>query len=301
MVDCTYSHESIWTCEHHRYAVARWWGLWIAAANGRLVNFNSDAAQALFAARRTNHSALSEYVLNTGDNALVMHTAAKREVPLETQQAQPVPPPPPPVQPVAKPEPTRIPTVATPAPTPTVAPPPAPAQEPTIKPVSEAKALAPVPTEIPIPAMGNIGIAAVWTAERGTDIDLWVAAKQGLPEAYWHRPCVERVRYFRDIRTSQRVKDNAQWRQAWEYVEIERAQVNEPTIWLNVYAASGPVSGIIRVQFNGRVVDRPFKFDVRRGNKGLDANPPVRARSAYWQEVKLTDFFPDTLTQNNSR
>jgi hypothetical protein len=307
-VNWAYSHETIWTCEHHRYAVARWWGLWIGAANGRLVNFNSDAAQALLAATRTNHSALSEYIANTGDNALVMHTASKREIPLEIQQAPPVPPPPLPVQSVAKPEPTPtpIPNVATPAPTVAAFPAPVdtlpvPAQEPTIKSASEAKTLAPMPTEIPIPAMGNIGIAAVWSAESGTDIDLWVAAKPGLPEAYWHRPRVERVHYFRDIRTSQRVKENAQWRQAWEYVEIEKAEINEPTIWLNVYAASGPVNGIIRVQFNGRVVDRPFKFEVGRGNKGLDANHPARGRSPYWQEVKMADFFPDTLTQNNSR
>jgi hypothetical protein len=46
-------------------------------------------------------------------------------------------------------------------------------------------------------------------------------------------------------------------------------------------------------------VDRPFSFNVRRGNKGLDSHPFARVRSPYWQQVKLSDFFPEQFTQRN--
>lgn len=309
-VSWAYANENIWASEYHRYVVTRWWGLWIGAAGGRLVNFSSDAPQVLFAATRTNQRAVGDYALSTDDNALVMHTAAKRAVPITGPQVPTAQPPTPPPLPVAKSEPTPVPApaaiVAAPPPVPQMAPPPTPTEAPPahpqelpIKPASQVQTPTPVPTEIPTPALGNIGIAAVWSAGRDTDIDLWVAAKPGLPEAYWHRPRVERVRYFRDIRTSQSDRATMQWRQAWEYVEVERAQIGDPTVWLNVYAASGPVSGIVRVQFDGRVVDRPFHFDVWRGNKGLDSNHSARARSPYWQEVKLLDFFPVGLAQAN--
>ncbi|MCX6923691.1 MAG: hypothetical protein NT154_10865 [Verrucomicrobia bacterium] len=307
-VSWAYANENIWASEHHRYVVTRWWGLWIGAAGGRLVNFSSDAPQVLLTATRTNQRAVGDYALSTADNALVMHTPAERVVPVMGQQAPTALPPTPPPQPMAKselaPAPAPAAIVAALPPTPQVAPPPAPVeapprpqQEPLIKPASQVQTPTPVPTEIPSPALGNIGIAAVWSADRDTDIDLWVAAKPGIPEAYWHRPRVERVRYFRDIRTSQRDRVTIEWHQAWEYVEVERAHIGDPTVWLNVYAASGPVTGIVRVQFDGRIVDRPFQFDVRRGNKGLDSNQPARAHSPYWQEVKLADFFPVGLPQ----
>jgi hypothetical protein len=180
------------------------------------------------------------------------------------------------------------------------APPRAPETEPPAKPVEETVIAIPVPSEIPKPAVGNIGIAAVWNAERGTDIDLWVAARPGLPEAYWNRPRVERVRYFRDIRTSQMVKANVQWQSVWEHCEVERAQAGEPTLWLNVYEATGPVSGIVRVQFDGRVVDRPFKFNVTRGNKGNDSRIVDRRRSPYWQEIRLEDMLQATSAKKSA-
>lgn len=304
-----YGSESVWASQNHRERVARWWSLFIAGQgpNATLAAFSADAPQVLLAATRTNHRAIGQYAVNMDDSTVVMHTATAREVPLKIQ-ARPVPPPDPLPQPVAKAEPPPPPVLAAvvvmPPPEPPVAPPtrteePAPAleQEPPAKVVEETVIAIPVPSEIPKPAIGNIGIAAVWSAERGTDIDLWVAAKPGSTEAFWNRPRVERVRYFRDIRTSQAVNENAQWRTAWEYVEVERAQVTEPTVWLNVYAAKGPVSGIVRVQFDGRVVDHPFQFNVAGGNRGRDSNMAARSRSPYWLEIRLEEIYSRTTTE----
>jgi hypothetical protein len=286
-----YSSESVWASQNHRERVARWWSLFIAGQgpNAMLAAFSSDAPQVLLAATRANHRPIGDYAVNADDTALMMHIAAQREVPAKIQ-ARPAPLPEPLPQPVAKvePPPTPPPVAVSPARAPEPEPPP--------KSVEETIISIPAQSEIPKPAVGNVGIAAVWSADPGTDIDLWVAAKHGLPEAYWNRPRVPHVRYARDIRTSQTVKENAQWRAVWEYVEVEGEQVTEPTVWLNVYAARGPVSGIVRVQFDGRVVDRPFKFDVTNGNRGRASNIAARSRSPYWLEIRLEEIFKQTPT-----
>jgi len=68
----------------------------------------ADTSQVLLGATRTNHRAISEFVVDPDDAALVMHTAAQREVPVKIQ-ARPAPPPEPAPQPVAKIEPPPIP------------------------------------------------------------------------------------------------------------------------------------------------------------------------------------------------
>jgi hypothetical protein len=146
-----------------------------------------------------------------------------------------------------------------------------------------------------------MGIAIIWQAAPGTDIDLWVAANAPLPEAYWRRPRVERVRHFRDIRTSQSVKGHPNWKAAWEYCEVKSARLDEVSVWLNVYDADGPVTGIVRVQFNGKILDRPFKFDATRGNRGRDSTLASRARSPYWQKIHLEEFFPSPSESSSRR
>lgn len=298
----SYGTENLWTSPNARQLVSRWWCLYTASQGGTLGAFNADTPQIMLAAARANHRAIGEYAVNPDDDAaVVMHTVAQREIPVRTQ-VRPVLPQPAP-QPVATPEPPPAPPVVivTPPPAPPVSPAPAPEPEPTSKPTEERIPTVSMPVEIPKPAVGNIGIAAVWSAQPGTDVDLWVAAKPGMPEAFWNRMRVPRVTYFRDIRTAQTVKENAQWRAAWEYVEIEAAQISEPTCWLNLYEARGPVRGILRLQFNGHVVDRPFEFNVTSGNRGRDANLPARSRSPYWQRVNLMDFLQTPPTQTAGR
>jgi len=172
------------------------------------------------------------------------------------------------------------------------------------KPVEQDAPGTPMPAKIPAPAVGNIGIAAVWNGSRDSDIDLYVAAAPGSPEAYWHRPNVEHVKLFRDIRASQSIKDTNHWDWVWEYCEVEESQLNQssaPTIWLNIYETSRPVSGIVRIQFQGHIADRSFKFDVTRGNHGRDSDISSRSHSPYWQKINLADFFPAAFKTNNSQ
>ncbi len=305
------------TSEMHRSAVLRFWTVFTGEQGAVLATFSSDTEAVFDRAVRGENRALVSVKIDPNDLGLIMRPppAFKREtisapppvraaIAAKPASETPLPAPPPltPALPITN------------AAAPSVVPPPAPEvtpstrveasliatkPEPPAKPAEETVAMS-VPLEIPKPARGNIGIAAVWSAEPGTDIDLWVAAKPGMPEAYWNEPRVSRVRYFRDIRTAQPMNENAQWSALWEYAEVERAELIEPTVWLNVYAAKGPVKGIVRVQFDGRVVDRPFFFNVTRGNRGRDANLAARSRSPYWQQIPLADMFQNTFPGQNA-
>jgi Ca-activated chloride channel family protein len=115
-----YPSENVWASQFHKDLVARFWSLFISGQgpNAELAFFSSDAAQALSATKNTQHRAIGEYAVNAGDSALVMHTAAPREVPVKIQPhpvqvSRPEPTPAPAPAPVlAKPEPPTAPTPA---------------------------------------------------------------------------------------------------------------------------------------------------------------------------------------------
>ena len=65
------------------------------------------------------------------------------------------------------------------------------------------------------------------------------------------------------------------------------------SVWLNMFDTKGSVTGIVRIQWNGKTVDKPFTFTLNRGNKGADSNLTRRRQSTYWQEIKLRDLFPE--------
>ena len=219
----------------------------------------------------------------------------------------PAPPPAPPAKApvVTAPVP---PTVPPPVPEPAPAPPPVVQQtkpEPPAKPVVEAPPAAPVIKEIPKAATGHIGIAAIWQmpsrSSRNADIDLFVAASPGATEVYWKHPLAEGAAYFRDIRHVSEPKTSGDWQTSWEYVEVSHAEISKLSLWLNVYDASGPISGVVRVQFDGRIVDKPFRFDVTRGNRGNDSRIADRRRSPYWQEIRLEEMFQPAPDEQKAR
>jgi hypothetical protein len=91
------------------------------------------------------------------------------------------------------------------------------------------------------------------------------------------------------------------WQTSWEYVEVSHAEISKVSLWLNVYDTSGPINGIVRVQFDGRIVDKPFRFDVTRGNKGNDNRIGARRHSRYWQEIRLEEMVAATVAEHSGR
>lgn len=295
-----FQSETLWTSARHRDCVARWWSLYVAAQGGMLAGFGADAPQLLRATTNPFPRPIETFAKDVADSQLVMHTATNR-IPRDEHPREVVPSPKPATASStnAAPRPVvAVPVVSTTQQNPPALVPPIPplknvSSEPLPQPLkSPVPVVVPiqVPENIPAPADGDIGIAIFW--QGNADIDLRVAPKAGSPEAYWNRPIVQGVHHLRDVRASAKsTRDDKQWQTAWEYCEVARARLEQPIVWLNVYDASGPIHGIVRVQFRGRVADRPFQFNVTRGDH-TSPSPDMRARSACWQQVNLVDFFP---------
>jgi hypothetical protein len=304
------------TSEMHRRAVLRFWTVFAGEQGAALATFSSDTGAVFDRAVRGEDRALMSAKTDPNDHGLIM-----RPPPVFHRETVAAPPPPhvevpsKPLAEAAKPKPITSPppvprvtapvltapaAPAAPVPAPQPAPvPPPPVQqtkpEPPAKPTEEALPATPVIKEIPKAATGHIGIAAIWQvssrSSRNADIDLYVAASLGATEVYWNRPQAAGATYFRDIRQASEARPLENWQTSWEYVEVSHAEISKVSLWLNVYDTSGPITGIVRVQFDGRVVDKPFRFDVTRGNKGNDNRIGARRHSRYWQEISLQEMF----------
>lgn len=278
--------SDVWaTSEMHRSAVLRFWTVFAAEQGATLATFSSDTGAVFDRAVRGEDRPLMSAKADPNDRGLIM-----RPPPTFHREAVAAPPPPPPA-----PEPTPTPPSVVEATKP----------EPPAKPVEEALPAVPVIKEIPKAATGHIGIAAIWQVpsrtSRNADIDLFVAASPSAPEVYWKRPLAEGAKYFRDIRHASEAKTTGEWQASWEYVEVSHAEISKVSLWLNVYDTSGPVSGIVRVQFNGRTVDKSFRFDVTRGNRGSDSRNVERRRSPFWQEIRLEELFQPSSNEQQGR
>lgn len=149
--------------------------------------------------------------------------------------------------------------------------------------------------------MGDLGIAAIWHTTDGNadaDIDIYVKSSPDRPEAFWRQPYSTGVRLFRDVRHAVSAEPGRNWKLSWEYAEVKSATLTNVSVWLNVYHARGPVTGVVRIQWQGQTFDQPFRFAVECGNGGRDDGLAARRRSKYWREVRLTDFFPASFSLN---
>src|SRR5262249_34918042 len=146
-----------------------------------------------------NPKPIGNFMIDPRDSAMVMHIATNRPVAIDKPQMPPIAKPEPAVSTDAPPRPVVVPVqVVSSPPTPMPRPEPAIQRKAQVPPPPEPRAeekpaavfvQVQAPVEIPTPADGDIGIAIFW---QGTaDIDLRVAARAGLPEAYWHRPEAE--------------------------------------------------------------------------------------------------------------
>ena len=143
----------------------------------------------------------------------------------------------------------------------------------------------------------TVVIAAVWEAPSHAastaDVDLYVSARPNAQEVFWKRAEAPDAVYYRDIRHAGPQGPGSDWTASWEYVEVKHARLRDVSVWLNMFDTKGSVTGIVRIQCDGKTLDKPFQFTVNRGNQGADSSLTQRRQSAYWQEIKLGDLFPD--------
>ena len=274
--------------EMHSHAVTRFWTVFIGEQGATLSTFSSDIAHVFERASQGEASPVLTATLDPNDRGLVM-----RPPPIfRLETAPPVathvelPPARTPIQPVVIP--TNMP-IAIPKIVPVVITPPI------STPKLESVAIAKAATEIPQAPSGHIGIAAIWetsaSAASTADIDLYVSAHPDTAEVYWKRAQATDAIYYRDIRHAGPQGQSRDWTASWEYVEVNHARIEDVSIWLNVYETKGNAKGIVRIQWNGKIIDAPFQFDLNRGNHGGDNSLTQRRRSPYWQEIRIRDIF----------
>jgi hypothetical protein len=297
----------------HRHQVMRFWTVFLGAQGGVLSTFSADPARVFERAIRGEANAVLAATLDPNDRALVMRPPPvfrlEREAPVESRLE--IPSITPPSKPTPVPVPQAVPNkppLATSTPQPIVTP----KTTETVTPVQETTDIAPV--EIPLPQVpvvdsvsmtkavaeiprapaGRIGIAVVWETPNGAaaaaDVDLYVKARASFDEVYWRHAQGQGAVYFRDVRHAGPQRQGGDWTACWEYVEVKHVQPQDVSVWLNLYSARSAVSGIVRVQHGGRVVDQPFQFAVTRGNRGGDSSLAKRRESPFWQTINISEL-----------
>jgi Ca-activated chloride channel family protein len=137
-----YASEDLFASQYHRRCISRWWCLYVSSQgpNAMLAGFSSDAAQILSQSLSAGLRPVDEFAEDPADNALVMHVASERAIPVQVPQPKPapipevapqpavIPPPTPPTKTAVAPqphaEPPAQPTQPAPQPKPVVVPPP---------------------------------------------------------------------------------------------------------------------------------------------------------------------------------
>jgi Ca-activated chloride channel family protein len=88
-----YSSEDLFASQYHRRCISRWWCLYVSSQgpNAILAGFSSDAAQILSHSLSPDLRPIGEFVVDPADNALVMHVASERAIPVQVLQSKPAP------------------------------------------------------------------------------------------------------------------------------------------------------------------------------------------------------------------
>ena len=204
-----------------------------------------------------------------------MRSALPRTVPNWLEQ-NPVPPPIPAVLPVPPPA---APPQAASVPEPQSAPAPPPVTVAATQPLATPD---PPQPAIPFPHgfdSSKTGIGICWSGD-GVDLDVYALPYPGARELYYKRDRTPEGLLYRDERTGNVGR-------YFEFVEFKGAvDLSRVSIWVNLYAGRGPVSGQVALFDHGRVKVGSFSVNAAKGNHGGGD----RATSQCWVEIRLSDL-----------
>lgn len=144
----------------------------------------------------------------------------------------------------------------------------------------------------------QLGIAVVWFSDDPkADVDLWVrprrASESGQTdqEISFKQPQIPGGRLHQDLRSSVTDAQTPDFTEtAWEAVTLDDPDFHELTVWLNVFATSKPLSGLVRAYYRGRSVDVPFRFEISAGDGA--GNRSTREQGPAWLKVELATLVP---------
>ena len=123
------------------------------------------------------------------------------------------------------------------------------------------------------------GIGICWSGE-GIDLDAYVQPYPGARELSYKRDRTPEGFLYRDERTGNLGR-------YFEFVEFKTAvDLSRVSVWVNLYAGRGPVSGQVAVFDHGTVKVGSFTVYAAKGNHGGGD----RATSQCWVEIHLADL-----------
>ena len=270
---------AVWQNELHGQAVTRFWALFVQAQGGKLVTVSADLPRVLQRALQAEGVPVLSVHPEPSDEKPTMRSALPRTVPNWLEQV-PVPPPIPAVLPVPPPA---APPQAASLPEPQSAP------APTPPPVTVAAAQPLAAPDLPQPAMpfphgfdsSKTGIGICWSGD-GVDLDAYVLPYPGARELSYKRDRTPEGFLYRDERTGNVGR-------YFEFVEFKTVvDLPRVSVWVNLYAGRGPVSGQVALFNHGQVKVGSFTISAAKGNHGRGD----RATSQCWVEIHLSDLPP---------
>jgi hypothetical protein len=148
----------------------------------------------------------------------------------------------------------------------------------------------------------HVLIGAAWQSLDGqADIDIW-AEDPGLGQTInFSHKTADIGELYRDITYTQPnglASTNHGWTTTCEVAELAPERFSKPgtleaiRVYLDVYRATEPVTGIVRVVWHGRQHDLPFHFEVTGGQQGDQARDrDIKERSASWKRIDIESLF----------
>lgn len=138
----------------------------------------------------------------------------------------------------------------------------------------------PKETTPPPATVGKLKIGIRWTSD--VDIDLYVRPRAGAVELYYGRNRSSDGVHNKEFESSPANSKGFETVECYSDVDLKNVEAA-----VNFYSGTSPggVKGIIRVLFNDKLYESPFRIMASSGNRGDAASR--RGGSDYWQTIDL--------------
>jgi len=134
------------------------------------------------------------------------------------------------------------------------------------------------------------GVGICWSGD-GVDLDAYVLPRPGARELYYKRDRTPEGFLYRDERTGNVGR-------YFEFVEFKTAvDLSRVSVWVNLYAGRGPISGQVALFDHGKVKVGSFTINAAKGSHGRGD----RGTSQCWVEIRLADLVAATVPLSASK
>jgi hypothetical protein len=143
---------------------------------------------------------------------------------------------------------------------------------------------------LPQATTGHTLVAAAWSGNNQTDLDIWFRLANGDPsdEINFTHMQSPAGHLLRDIRQATPDGLEGSWTTSCECAEIYTGNLENIVLFIDVYAnpTSQPVTGTLRVVWRGQTHDIPFSFGAIPGDHSEQRG--MRDQSSAWKRIDLS-------------